>query len=181
MEPHRRSAGRSGPIPGIEAITWIPDTFLVSRRSSTRARAARTTRRVPEPRHRAVLRRRRGERADLRLRARPPAGFTRRHDHERLHRRDGSPVRSRDWISGRSVTTAAAASRRCSRSTRREQIHGGAAVRAASGDAEPEQRRLRDRAAGPVSRRGKPVFWADDAATSGHAIRAGAMLCTAVP
>ena len=27
----------------------------------------------------------------------------------------------------------------------------------------------------------KPVFWSDDSNTGGHAIRAGAMLCTAVP
>ena len=27
----------------------------------------------------------------------------------------------------------------------------------------------------------RPVFWADDSNTGGHAIRAGAMLCTAVP
>ena len=48
---------------GMEGITWIPDTFLVSRGFFDESKGRRIQPgRLPEPRHRPVLRRARGER-----------------------------------------------------------------------------------------------------------------------
>ena len=68
----------AGPNLGLEAITWIPDAYLVASGFIDDTTPAPTTRAAIRATARAVLRRRRGDRLHLRLRAGPhDGGFNR--------------------------------------------------------------------------------------------------------
>ena len=62
---------------GLEGIAWVPDSYLTAKGFKTGRRGGVRPGRLPEPRHRPLLRRRRAERHGLRVRARP--------DQQQLH------------------------------------------------------------------------------------------------
>ena len=84
---------------GLEAVTWMPDDVLVAKGFYRRDRGRHVQPgRLPRPRLRPVLRRRRAGRPHPRLRPQPVHGrlHPRRLDRERLPEADGAHVRARD-------------------------------------------------------------------------------------
>ena len=105
LEPHRRSSRRWAPNLGLEAITWVPDTYLVASGFIDESTlAAYDPTRYPDHGTGLVLRRRRGERQHLRLRARP-----RRRAASSASRRCRA-ARPASWTS-RSIATSASCGR----------------------------------------------------------------------
>ena len=130
-----------------------------------------------EPRHRAVRRRSRGQRASSTSFAldqtsgaspawRPSPAACR-------------PSAAMHWDATRtscgwSATTTAPAAAACSRSTRGRRhaaLHRGGGLRAPDGDGQLQQRGLHDRAGQRCVGGFKPVYWADDDDDDGHALR----------
>ena len=174
---------------GLEAITWVPDSVPDrARASSTRARTRLTIpSRYAQPRGRHLLRRSRGKRDDLRLRAgsrgrrRSPA----RRDHRQRQSVDhGSLVRPRRrLLVGRVRRHLQRVARTCSTSTRarlptlrkfymRQGFERSSTMRNINNEGSRSRR-------GQVLGGFKPVFYSDDSNTNGHAIRVDSIPCGA--